>query len=273
MCGSSFSRFLARTALQVWVHLFCISNTMPVTIETTFQISMDGSSPWKISGDRLKCIHGKHFVKLRAYDYSLISLVMHDSADFQKESSSVKRKFSLANVPGYKALLNLRNKCVEEQTAESSESDKAAALLFGAPDPKKKNKPRMNASQLKELRDAMQLFELEVPGIGERPALQITMLRPVHPCDELCVELDADVIEHLIHFIRSQGVTVDALADRREYRSTDCKGLWRNGSAGLVQRLKADSEDETNAPTKRFRSHNKPEDKSSVPGADGSAEP
>ncbi len=245
---------------------------MPVTIETAFQISMDGSSHWKVSGDRLKCINGKHFVKLRAYDYSLISLVMNDVADLPKAQSSAKRNFSLANVLGYKSLINLRNKCVEEQTAESSESDKAALDLFGAPDQKRKNKPRMNASQLKELRDSPQLFELEVPGVGERPALRITMLRPVHPCDELCVELDADVIEHLIHFIRGQGVTMEALSDRRDYKSLECKGLWRNGSAGVVQRLKHDSDDETPPNAKRFKSCNKPDSQATLPLGDGPVE-
>ena len=89
------------------------------------------------------------------------------------------------------------------------------------------------------MRSCPETFDLELPRVGVRPQLVVTCLRPAHPCDDLCVKVCADTLEHIIAFIRAHGFSLDALTSKRAYHATDEPGLWRNGSAGLVRKLEA----------------------------------
>ena len=224
---------------------------MPIVIETAFQITMDGSPTWKVAADRLKKIDDVWFVKLRAHDQSLINLVLHeigmDKAHTPKKGT---KRYSLAAHPGFKALLKLRNESVLELEAAEPDADTAAATLFDVAQHKKSKRPRLNASQLQDLRESPQVFELPVPGFG-RPALCISTIRPAHPCDEMIIKLDEDSIEQCVHFIRNH----NHLATRRDYNSLEGKGLWRNGSAGIVEKISEAADDEISS--KRYKSHNK----------------
>ena len=212
---------------------------MPVTVETAFQVSMDNSPVWKVATDRLRKIGDQWFAKFRSYDQSLVNLVLHeffaDNADSFQAPRRSSSRLSLAGLPGFKALLKLRNDCVLElESADAkTEAEVAAESLFDCSSKKRSATPRMNASRSKDIRGSPEVLEVSVPGFGEGPALAISMVKPAHPCDELCIKVDADTIEHCIVFIRNHGITVDRLT-RRGYGSSECKGLWKNGSAGVV---------------------------------------
>ena len=87
-------------------------------------------------------------------------------------------------------------------------------------------------------------MEFTVPGIDERPALSITCVKPVHPCDEIAIKLEPDTIEQVVHFIRSHGIDQEDLIQRRAYATAEEKGVWKNGSAGFIQKLPCKSDDE-----------------------------
>ena len=236
--------------------------TMSVIVQPAFTITMDGSSPWKVNADKLKNVGGQWFLRMRAWDTGLIHLIANDFCELPK-----KTRFSLVSCEGWESLIKLRNASVTQLKAQSGmdsdKSDEAAQALFGSIDSNasKKNlkKPQMNAAQLKELREEPKLFDINVPGSSDRHALMVTVVHPAHPCDEMCVKLDADTIAHLAHYIREHGFDVESLTSRRVYASAgaDNKGVWRNGSAGLVRKLQPIDSDDDTPPRRKYQSLNK----------------
>ena len=90
-----------------------------------------------------------------------------------------------------------------------------------------------------------------MPGTEGNPAFMVTAIRPAHPCDELCVKLDAGTIEQLVLFIRDGGVSVEDLGTRRSY-GTVGEGVWKNGSAGYIKKLaQSDELDDDKSDRKR----------------------
>ncbi len=233
---------------------------MPVVVEAAFEIQMDGSPTWRVATDRLKRIDDQWFIKVRPWDRSFVALVTHDLFKLPPTKTG---RLSLAGATGSKALLKLRNDAVCDQDKTTDTQDAAAEALFEAPDEngKRSKKPRMNAARLQELREAPEIFEFTIPGADGRPALAISAVRPAHPCDELCIKLDADTVEQMVHYIRSEGVEVDDLISRRNYGAEE-KGVWRNGSAGLVRKLQQESDDDCDMPfvKKKYKSLNKDTD-------------
>ena len=222
---------------------------MPVTIEATFSVQMNNSPVWKVTSDLIRQVDAEHFIRLRPWDLGLVKLVAHEVIDLPK-----KCRPSLVQCPCFKALIKLRNEAYAKlQRLEDSDDEPS---LFERTDiTDANNKPtlglrpaRINAAQLNALRQNVEAFDVEVPGAQANPSLLISMVKPAHPCDELCVKLDACSLEHIVHFIREEGVDVESLMARRQYGSASAPGVWRNGSAGLVRRLDGESpEDEGEA--------------------------
>ena len=229
---------------------------MPAVVEVAYSISLEGSPLWKVGPDLVRTFNDQAFIKLRAHDCGFIRMLCYNHLELPK-----KTRFSLAQVEGFRSLQRLRN---DAAFVEARPRDDGADDLFGG-NVKQEKKPRtrLNASQLQELRANPEVFEFEVPGVGNNPALLITATRPVHPTDDICIKLDGDTIEHITLFIR-HGLTIEALTTRRSY-GTATPGLWNNGSAGLVQRL--DEGTEVDGVPKRFRSMNV----ASIPLMDGDA--
>ena len=225
---------------------------MSVRIETCYQVKMDASTPWKVAMDSWKLVEGEVFVKLKPYEQSFVQLVCHDLA---LELPKYKKKLSLANCEGFKALVKLRNDVaasLEQSEADAENADDAKTeSLFGKGDEteagnkKIKKVPRMNAARLQSLREFPELMDVSIPGGSERPSLLITFIRPAHPCDEMCVKLEPDSIAQIVHFIRDQGVDADDLQNRRSYGNIGAApGVWKNGSAGLIRKINRDEEDD-----------------------------
>ena len=195
------------------------------------------------------------FVKLRPWEPALCKLVAHNVVDLPKGSRP-----SLAQCEGFQALMKLRNETTPEFKDVEPDSE-TASKLFGNGSSQKAQKtkpPRMNAIKLQEMRESPELIEVPVPGVGEGPALNITFIKPPHPCDEMYISMDPDSLEHAIAYIRAGGITVDALTTKRSYGGSE-SGLWKNGSAGLIQKLAHDDGGcgDDGAMRKKYRSHNK----------------
>ena len=207
---------------------------MPVVVETTYNIMLDASPPWRVASDLVKVVNGTTFVKLRPWDPTFCRLVAHNIVDLPK-----RVRPSLAQCDGFQSLLKLRNDSTPEFQDIENPSTTGSRLFGDSTSQKAKKKPklpRMNAAKLQELRENPVLLEVAVPGVGEGPTLNITFIKPAHPCDEMCIRMDPDSLEHVVAFIRAGGLDLDGLTTKRQYGGGE-SGVWRNGSAGLIQKL------------------------------------
>ena len=236
---------------------------MPVAVEQAYNIPIDGSrKSWLVFGERLRSVGEVMFVKLRPYDQQLINLIQ--SNDQKKVKSSDKKceskRPSLTGHPGFKKLVKLRNDAMIARPGASAEDQAAAALFNDSPpsDGKKKgrnvnNQFRMNASELKALRDAPKAMDIVLPGFDDRPDMAVTVLQPAHPCDELHIKLCADTIDHVIQFVRFHGEpsVIDQDLTARPYNAIAGRGMMRNGRGRLVKRLFGDDTDDVEVNVKR----------------------
>ena len=215
-------------------------NAMPVVIESNYSITIDGSPGWCVRSELAKDVDGKRFVKFRSWDPSLCKLMAFiANVDLEK-----KARPSLANCPGYKALLQLRNDCVTEFHVASDAGNAAdkglqQALFGGTETLKKKGKkpaPRLNALQLQELRENLQIIQAIVPS-DDGPSMEVLMVKPAHPCEEVFIHLDAGPLEAVLRFIRDHGVCAESLTTKRQHGTDNAPGIWSNGSAGLIRKF------------------------------------
>ena len=87
--------------------------------------------------------------------------------------------------------------------------------------------------------------------------MMVSMVTPAHPADDMIIELTADGIDHIVKFIRANGLDADISTSSRDYR-TEGPGVWKMGSVGLAKRVKkdgaeSDHEDTTALSSKRFK--------------------
>ena len=85
----------------------------------------------------------------------------------------------------------------------------------------------------------------------------VSAIKPVHPCDELCLQFDSDSLEHTIRFIQSDGIDLDDVLSRRALGEVDEPGVWKNGSAGFIRKLVGDenSDNEDCSGKKKYKTY------------------
>ena len=208
---------------------------MPVTIDVCYSVAFNDSAPWRVKSDIVKVIQGITFVKLRPYDPTLCNVVLADFLELPKRSRP-----SLSQTPGWKALLKCRNDAVAEQFKDEPGAE---ASLFGkTAKQSKKATPKLNATQLQDIRDNPAAMEFPVPGTNGRPQLLISTIRPGHPCDDLFVPMDGDSIEHIVLFMREAGIDAESILSKRHYGGMDREpGTWRNGNGSVVKKVQESS--------------------------------
>ena len=133
----------------------------------------------------VQTIKGVDFLKFRPYDLGLCRLVIWGTG---LELGKGCKHATLGECEGYKALIKLRNDAgLEREEPDMTPVQAGMAKLFGnAAAIKKQPKPaRVNATQLRALREDPQLFEFTLPG---PPSLLVTAVRPIHPCDEVAAQ-------------------------------------------------------------------------------------
>ena len=183
---------------------------MPIAIETSYVLKVDGAPVWKIPADVLKHVDGEMFIRLRPWDFSLVRLVLHGTDDSIKK----KQNPSLAQTPGWQAFMNLRN----EAAFPCDTADVSARSLFGvdAQQKKRRRQTRVSVQQLVAQRANCETMEFEVPGDDQRPPMIVRALKPALPHDEMAVLLNADTIDHIVAYIKGDG-ELDAL-NKRVYK-------------------------------------------------------
>ena len=226
---------------------------MPVVIQASYSITIDDSPVWKLSPELVKPVGEQPFLKLRSFEPNLIRLICHNHIDLPKNN-----RYNLNQVDGWRALMKLRNDATFGSAGASGDTSSSPimASLFGASakPPKKQQKPaRMKATELQQLRNNPTPFEWEVPGVDAAPSLMVTSLKPAHPGDGLWLLLDNSNIQHVIEFVRSEGVDIDALLNRRVYGHGDSQGGWRMGSAGIVMKIPEADDDAESPAVKKYK--------------------
>ena len=229
--------------LEVHAGSLLQSLPMPLSIEKQVIVKMDGKA-WSVKENNLITINESEFIKLPGSEYGLLSLVCHGII-----IGGVK-SLSLSQSPGLKKLMMIRNEQQREDLASESGASQACALFgkagVGAKPAAKRH--RRSMAEIRELRDAPVLLNVTLPEVLGHPAKIIQMVRPVHPCDDLCVPLDSDIIEHIVLFIREQGLSRDLLSKKRLYKAAGHDapaGIWRS-KTGFVVNLKQRQDDEAN---------------------------
>ena len=249
--GSCIPQFLASIGSAVAAS--AATANMPVVIQTSYSITIDDSPVWKLSPELVKTVGEQPFLKLRSFEPNLIRLICHNHIDLPKNN-----RYSLNQVDGWQALMKLRNDAAFGSAGASGDTSSSPimASLFGASakPPKKQQKPaRMKATELQQLRNNPTPFEWEVPGVDAAPSLMVTSLKPAHPGDDLWLLLDNSNIQHVIEFVRSEGVDIDALLNRRVYGHGDSQGGWRMGSAGIVMKIPEADDDAESPAVKKYK--------------------
>ena len=192
------------------------SDKMPVSMQKSYDIQMNDSPVWKVRAADLRIVDEVELVRVLPYKGTFVKLVCHGVVDVP---NNIKDNASLATTEGWRKLMELRNKAGLPQTSEvKAEPKTVAQMLFGAAAPAAPKKPRQNAAELVALRSTPALMNMDVPGVDDGPALAITVLKPVHPCDELWVRCDADTIEQIVKFIQHCGIDRDDVYRRRAYQ-------------------------------------------------------
>ena len=207
---------------------------MQVNIEVCYGVSFENSPQWMIKAEDVKTVDNVVFVKVRPYDPQFCKFLAHGFLELPKRCRP-----SLAQCPGWKALLKCRNDKALEQTANPDQE----ASLFGSDQKQTTKKLVRNAAQLQELRDNPEVMEFTVPGVEGSPDLNVSTIKPAHPCDDLYLPLDGDSIQHVVLFLREVGVDLDNLLSKRQYGGMDMGGVWRNGGASIVKKPDANSEE------------------------------
>lgn len=187
---------------------------------------MGGKVEWLVASNYLPVFEGEAFLKLPPSCKPFVRLV----CEGQLEEDNIPKTASLSGCSGMNELMELRN---TKQCEELSSHNKPGCSLFdgeeqGSP-PKGKGRPRRTRQQIKEARENPGILTVEVPGCDGREPMAIRMVRPVNARDDLCIPLDANVIEHIVLFIRDAGITKDALESRRAYKAAGPdapKGIW-----------------------------------------------
>ena len=213
--------------LVVGLSSICFAN-MQVNIEVCYSVSFENSPQWMIKAEDVKTVDNVVFVKVRPCDPQFCKFLAHGFLELPKRCRP-----SLAQCPGWKALLKCRNDKALEQTANPDQE----ASLFGSDQKQTAKKLVRNAAQLQELRDNPEVMEFTVPGVEGSPDLNVSTIKPAHPCDGLCLPLDGDSIQHVVLFLRDVGVDLDNLLSKRQYGGMDMGGVWRNGGASIVKSL------------------------------------
>ena len=237
---------------------------MPVNIEITYALSMGDGVLWKVKADHLETVNGNTFVKLRPHEEAFARFCVHGFLDMPKRCRP-----ALGQCPGWKALLQLRNSAMEDILIAAG--DDASLSLFGSQEQRgKKKRQRVNAARLQEIRENPEIVEVFIPGIGDNPGMNISMVRPAHPCDDPIVRLDGDTIEHIVFYIRAKGIDIESLTSRRGYGGLQ-PGVWKNGNGSVVRAVTHDSDSDKSgdeaAPVKRKLKRLKPDTSGEAEGS------
>ena len=221
LCACSQSAEAKHILLQhcTTVHL-CRCDIMAVTIESHIALVV-GKNKWKVNPDLIIKIDQRQFLKLPAHNVSLIRIIF----DIKNP-----KDISLSNSTGFLELKDIRNTAQKNAFAEASGHNAAAALFDDGDAPPKARKAKVNQATQNQLRGT-EIMEILVPGTGGA-GVTVSVIRPVHPLEDLAVELLEPSLTAVFQFIRERDDHVPPTASKRKYtkNTTEGNSVWSMGN-------------------------------------------
>ena len=218
----------------------CCFAAMPVEIQRSVSITMDGGHTWRVHESNIRSIDDSDFIKLSPSDPGFVRAVC-------KNNVEAEGRLSLSQSDGYERALALRNAVVSLPAADEADA------LFDAP-PAKKG-PRKSLQRMREIRHNPSVMEFELPACDGHLAQMITCVVPAHPRQSLDVMLDSGVIDSLFHYVRSFQLDASTVQSKRSYRNSGLPaGSMKNGADTFIVKLPADEAEVSGQKYKRFKS-------------------
>ena len=179
-------------------------------------VKLEGSKAvWMLQESSVVKVDGVSFAKVNPRDRGLINMIVMKSA--------VK---TMLQLKGFNDIIKLRN----DAQRDVFNSETKVCPIFKVQAKTIEKFVRRPRSQLAELRKHLGVREIKLPPNDSI----VKVLRPVHPCDELYIQLDCDMLKSAIDFIVTQGIDDASISPKRSYNK-DAAGVWKCGSAGLVR--------------------------------------
>ena len=179
---------------------------MPVSIATYKEVTFEVggvAALWKVHPADLVDVSGETYVRLKPYDTSLVRLICAHAPGSAPDP--VPKNYTLTASVGYRKLISLRNEA--QRAALCGDEATPARSLFGArsaPTPSKA--PRVPRQATKERRAAPSTMVVELPPHDRNSTTtSVSLLRPLHPQDILCVALDTEVLDAIFGFVCGHG--------------------------------------------------------------------
>ena len=212
---------------------------MPVQIQRSVSITMDGGHLWRVHESNIRSIDASDFIKLSPSDAGFVRAVC-------KHSVEAEGRLSLSQSDGYARALALRNAVVSLPAADEADA------LFDA-HPAKKG-PRKSLQRMREIRDNPSVMEFELPACEWHLAQMITCVVPAHPRQSLEVMLDSEMIDSIFHYGRSFQLDASTVQNKRAYRNSRLPaGSMKNGADTFIVKLPADEAEESRQKYKRSK--------------------
>jgi hypothetical protein len=202
---------------------------MSCTLFTQVSVSMGGTSLWKVKQSLMCEINGESFVKLQASDPGFAKLVCETMV------AKLPKNCSLSQCPGLSTLMSLRNSKQADELQEPVGDGAAALFGTAAAKPSKRQKRTGNDDRKPDI--------INVDVQRSSCTLTVPMVRPSRRRDDLCVPLKAEIIEHIVLFIREAGISQDDLEPKR-VRDDVPRGVWvdKNRKGFIVKIVNEDKD-------------------------------
>ena len=176
-----------------------------------------------------KC-NGATYALMHPYDLSLIRALLQNSDEACPKSTS---RPSLANTPGYKALLAARGE---------HHGGKPKRKLFAQRSSPKRKPKRRSQTEIKEQKDGPPIpVEVRLPAVAlddgsEFKECTVQMLKRWKSTEGVWINASDGSICNAVQFVRAHGITVDMLLTKRVYkRAADPDaGARSDSSAGAL---------------------------------------
>jgi len=201
-----------------------------ITTVVKHLINVGGAHTWKASDKEVVKQNNVRYVKLNPWLPGFVRLVADGIAEVKMHNPS------LTNNSGIALLTKLRN---EAQRDALQEAKPKASKLFESPPPAQRQrtlfelsspatpavKPAAKRPRAKKAHGAHGVDSLlvtvpgyEYEGVYVEP-MPINILPPLRCDDPLCVEMNSDVIAGVVKYVRSTGITVESLGEKRHRHS------------------------------------------------------
>ena len=191
-----------------------------VNIERLWRItSSDGLAKWEVDNNCVVDVGGALYVKLPRSATGFSKLVFHKCDQVPKP---LPRNYSLTASIGYTELQQQRNQRQSDDLVAQDRQNLPCLFQACAAAPKKQRTTRKHIQDMRSKPDAI---EIVIDGVS------VKVLRPVHPRDDLCVEMTVASVGVVVKYLQTNGFCEGNMRKHRRYLHPDVPaGAWHRRS-------------------------------------------